>query len=80
MAEPRLPPIWNRDWAKPGWLPAAMRATREDSGWKTDEPMPISMADSSTAPKLPACDRESKPIRVKPMPRGSEYGMGLRSV
>ena len=74
------PPIWNRDWAKPGWLPAAMRATREDSGWKTDEPMPISMADSSTAPKLPACDRESKPIRVKPMPRGSEYGMGLRSV
>ena len=49
-----------------------MRATREDSGWKTDEPMPISIADSSTAPKLPACAKESSPTSVKPMPTGSE--------
>lgn len=49
-----------------------MRATREDSGWNTDEPMPISMADSSTAPKLAACDNDSKPIIVKPMPNGNE--------
>ncbi|MNG04108.1 hypothetical protein D3C84_872190 [compost metagenome] len=72
MADPRLPPIWNSDWASPGWLPAAMRATREDSGWNTDEPMPISIADSNTAPKLSAWDNESRPSSVKPMPSGSE--------
>ncbi len=49
----------------------------EDSGGgRRTSRMPISMADSSTAPKLPACDRESKPIRVKPMPRGKRIRHG----
>ena len=37
-AEPTLPPTWNSDCARPCRPPDAMRATREDSGWNTDEP------------------------------------------
>jgi hypothetical protein len=38
--EPRLPPVWNTDWARPYRSPAAMCATRDASGWKIEEPMP----------------------------------------
>ena len=41
---PRLPPTWKTDWARPNRPPEAMRARREDSGWKIEEPMPISAA------------------------------------
>ena len=47
-AVPKLPPTWNTDCASPCCPPEASRATREDSGWNTDEPMPISAAAAST--------------------------------
>ena len=37
---PVLPPTWNTDCARPWRPPDAMRATRLDSGWNTDDPMP----------------------------------------
>ena len=40
MAWPALPPTWKIDCANPCWPPDASRATRELSGWNTDEPMP----------------------------------------
>ncbi len=43
-AEPTLPPTWKKAWANPGLGPAAIRATREHSGWNTDEPMPTTQA------------------------------------
>ena len=43
-AEPTLPPTWKSDWARPYRPPAAMRATRDASGWNTDEPIPINAA------------------------------------
>jgi len=57
-----------------------MRATREDSGWNTDEPEPISAAASSSIGKVDACDSSSRPVSVKPMPIASEYGIGFLSV
>ena len=39
-AEPALPPTWKNDWARPCRPPDAMRATRDDSGWNTADPMP----------------------------------------
>src|SRR5215207_5170403 len=40
IADPVLPPTWNSDWAKPWRPPEAILATRDDSGWKTAEPIP----------------------------------------
>ena len=57
-----------------------MRATREDSGWNTDEPVPTSTAATSSQPKDGATDSSSRPASVKPIPTGSEYGLGWRSV
>ena len=48
-AEPRLPPTWNTDCASPCLPPEAMRATREDSGWNTEEPVPMSAAAHSSS-------------------------------
>ena len=42
--------------------------------------MPINMAETMTAGKLLACDKDSKPTKVKHMPNGSEYGLGRLSV
>ncbi len=44
IADPALPPTWNSDCAKPNRPPDAARATREESGWKIDDPMPIAIA------------------------------------
>ena len=71
-AEPTLPPTWNSDCANPGRPPEAMRATREDSGWNTDEPDPTKAAASSNTGKLGATASNSRPHKVKPMPTGSE--------
>ena len=79
-AEPTLPPTWNSDCARPWRPPEAMRATREDSGWNTDEPVPTSTAATSSQPKDGATDSSSRPASVKPIPTGSEYGLGWRSV
>src|SRR6266576_5592250 len=47
-AEPALPPTWKSDCAMPCCPPDAMRATREDSGWNTAEPIPMSAAAART--------------------------------
>ena len=57
-----------------------MRATREASGWKIDEPMPISMAASRMMGYVEARDIKRRPINVRLMPTVSEYGCGRRSV
>jgi hypothetical protein len=80
IAWPALPPTWNRDCARPYLPPEASRATRDDSGWKIDEPMPTSPAENSSIAKLCAWDSSSRPISVEPMPVASENGIGRRSV
>ena len=57
-----------------------IRATREDSGWQTDEPVPTSAAAISTASKLPAIASSTSPLRVKHMPTGSDHGIERLSV
>jgi hypothetical protein len=47
-AVPALPPTWNTDCASPCRPPDAMRATREDSGWKTEDPIPTRAAPRSS--------------------------------
>ena len=44
MEVPKLPPTWNTDCAKPKRPPEESRASREASGWKIEEPIPISEA------------------------------------
>ena len=51
-----------------------MRATREDSGWNTEEPTPTSATAIRIAGKLEAVESSSKPLSENPMPTGSEYG------
>ena len=80
VAEPALPPTWKIDCAKPCWPPEAMRATREDSGWKTDEPMPIMAAAARIMGKEEARDKTMSPMSVHPMPMLSEKGCGRLSV
>src|ERR1700687_3351089 len=46
--DPIWPPTWNTDCAKPWRPPEAARAMREDSGWKTEEPIPPSAAATSS--------------------------------
>ena len=43
---PKLPPTWNRLWAKPCRPPEAARATREASGWKTALPTPMTATET----------------------------------
>ena len=57
-----------------------MRATRDASGWNTDEPMPRSAAASKIAGYDAARDMASSPTSVNPTPSVSEYGCGRRSV
>ena len=72
IADPALPPTWKKDWAKPCRPPEAIRATRDDSGWKIDEPMPTHATAASTRPKVGAIDRSSRPTSVNVMPIASE--------
>ena len=48
IALPVLPPTWNTDCASPCRPPDAMRAMRDDSGWKIAEPMPTNAAATSS--------------------------------
>jgi len=57
-----------------------MRATREASGWKIAEPIPINMAASKITGYTEARDIRRSPTRVKPIPTVREYGRGWRSV
>src|SRR5215470_18264741 len=79
-ADPMFPPTWKRDWASPYRPPAAMRATREASGWKIAEPIPIKVAENRIAGYVEARDINRRPTSVSPMPTVSEYGRGRRSV
>ena len=79
-ALPVLPPTWNNDCANPWRPPDARRATREDSGWKIDEPMPTSAAASSSSGSSARQASSNRPNSVNAMPSGSEYGIGRRSV
>src|SRR5450830_2133729 len=79
-AEPALPPTWKGDCASPKRPPEAMRAMREASGWKVDEPTPISAAANRNQPKLPAIANITTPISVKTAPHGSNSGLGCLSV
>ena len=71
---------WNSDCAKPKRPPEASRATREASGWKVEEPMPIRPAASSSMAKLPAVASRATPPSVTHIPAGSRKGIGRRSV
>src|SRR5450631_586142 len=59
--DPALPPTWNSDCARPCCPPEAIRATREDSGWNTADPIPTSATAASTTAKLGA-----DAIRISP--------------
>ena len=72
MAPPALPPTWNIDCASPFRPPEASCATREDSGWKTEEPQPISPTASRMGTKPGATERMSSPTSVKHIPVASE--------
>ena len=71
-ALPPLPPTWKMDCARLFRPPEAICATREASGWNTDEPQPISATDSRIGRKSGAKARASSPASVKHMPVASE--------
>ena len=61
IADPALPPTWKSDCAKPCRPPDAIRATRDDSGWKIDEPMPTHAAASEHHEKRRREGQEHQP-------------------
>ena len=71
-AEPKVPPTWNTDSAKPCLPPAAIRAIRDTSGMKHDEPSPTSPAPTRSTPKVPAPESRTSPTSAQPMPATSE--------
>src|ERR1017187_2570399 len=78
--DPALPPTWNSDCANPCCPPEAMRATRDDSGWNTADPIPTSATAASTTAKLGAEAIRISPTMVNVIPTGKEYGVGRWSV
>ena len=78
--EPKFPPTWKIDCAKPWRPPEASLAMREDSGWKIDEPIPSIVAPPSSSPYERANASTSSPSIDSAMPTGSDQGSGLRSV
>ncbi len=69
---PALPPTWNTDWARPCCPPEASWATRDASGWNTEEPMPTRAAAPRSTPRRGATENSSIPRKVKPMPTTRE--------
>ncbi len=53
-----------------------MRATRDDSGWNTDDPIPMSATATRIMGKVGAIASRNMPTSVNPIPTGSEYGVG----
>ena len=78
--DPALPPTWNSDCANPCRPPDAIRATRDDSGWNTADPIPTSATAASTTAKLGADAIRISPTMVNVIPTGKEYGVGRWSV
>ena len=76
IADPAFPPTWKSDCARPCRPPEAARAIRDDSGWKTDDPIPTNPAAMRIMGKLAATDSRRSPTSVNPMPIASEYGFG----
>ena len=52
MALPPFPPTWKMDWARLFFPPEASWATLDASGWKTDEPHPMTATDARISMKL----------------------------
>ena len=77
MAEPVLPPTWKKDCAKPCFPPEAIRATRDDSGWKTAEPMPMSAAARSSKGKVGAIAEQQQADEGEDHADGKGVGHGL---
>lgn len=71
-ALPAFPPTWKIDCANPLRPPEASWATRDDSGWKTDDPHPIRLTDRRIHTKPGATASNSSPTSVKHMPTASE--------
>ncbi len=71
-AEPALPPTWKNDCAKPKRPPDAIRATREASGWKVEDPKPIIAEAINNQVKLLANTSMIRPANVNSMPVGSK--------
>ena len=78
--DPALPPTWNSDCASPCCPPEAMRATRDDSGWNTADPIPTIATAARTIAKVGADAIRISPTMVNVIPIGSEYGVGRWSV
>ena len=57
--------------ASPDRPPEASRATREASGWNTDDPVPTIAAASNRTAKLVAYARSNRPKKVAAMPMAS---------
>ena len=72
IALPAFPPTWKIDCASPLRPPEASCATREDSGWNTDEPQPISPTAIRIQTKPGAKASTSSPASVKHIPPASE--------
>lgn len=78
-ALPPFPPTWKMDCAKLFFPPDAIWATRDASGWNTEEPQPINATDKSSSMKFGANASAINPTSVKHIPVASEYGCGCRS-
>src|SRR5690625_2982136 len=72
IAVPELPPTWKTDWARPCCPPEAIRATLDDSGWKTEDPSPTRAAGERRSTKLFGTERRRRPVRVNPTARTRE--------
>ena len=79
-ATPAFPPTWKSDCARPCCPPEARRATRDDSGWNTDEPIPIRATEAIRTGYVDTREKRTSPTRVEAIPAAREYGWGLRSV
>lgn len=68
MALPPFPPTWNMDCARLFLPPEAVCATREASGWNTEEPQPMTATANRMAAKPEATANKSNPASVKHIP------------
>ena len=71
-ALPALPPTWKIDCASPLRPPDASWATRDDSGWKIDDPQPMSATARRIGAKPGARASAKSPASVKHIPAASE--------
>src|SRR5690625_52463 len=68
------------DWDRPRRGPAARKATRDPSGWKTADPNPIKTTLIKIVMKFGARANPSMPNILLARPSGKAYGLGNLSV